>query len=67
MSGMCTATHGMPVSNRRQCGSVSELDNFKLNPHENFIGNLYIKDHPIKEIIEFIDWTPFFQIYQLRG
>jgi len=26
-----------------------------------------IKDHPIHEIIQYIDWTPFFQVYQLRG
>jgi len=36
-------------------------------PKPNFIGNLMIKDHPISEIIEYIDWTPFFQLYQLRG
>lgn len=26
-----------------------------------------IKEHPISEILEYIDWTPFFQVYQLRG
>jgi len=36
-------------------------------PKPNFVGNLMVKDHPISEIIEFIDWTPFFQVYQLRG
>merc|ERR1719223_300999 len=36
-------------------------------PKPNFIGNLMIKDHPVAEIIEYIDWTPFFQVYQLRG
>ena len=34
----------------------------KVPPKPNFIGNLCIKDHPIKEIVEFIDWTPFFQV-----
>eukprot|EP00932_Pfiesteria_piscicida_P018657 SRR837773.5509.p1 GENE.SRR837773.5509~~SRR837773.5509.p1 ORF type:complete len:456 (-),score=132.01 SRR837773.5509:132-1499(-) len=38
-----------------------------LPPKPQFIGNLFIKEHPIEEIIEYIDWTPFFQIYQLRG
>jgi 5-methyltetrahydrofolate--homocysteine methyltransferase len=36
-------------------------------PKPKFLGNLCIKDHPIKEIVEYIDWTPFFQVYQLRG
>merc|ERR1712238_34227 len=36
-------------------------------PKPNFVGNLMVKDHPISEIVEFIDWTPFFQVYQLRG
>jgi len=44
-----------------------EMDWSKVPPKPKFIGNLCIKDHPIKEIIEFIDWTPFFQVYQLRG
>lgn len=43
------------------------LDWSKLPPTPKFIGNLCIDDHPIDEIIEFIDWTPFFQVYQLRG
>eukprot|EP00933_Yihiella_yeosuensis_P015819 TRINITY_DN13673_c0_g3_i1.p1 TRINITY_DN13673_c0_g3~~TRINITY_DN13673_c0_g3_i1.p1 ORF type:complete len:853 (+),score=268.64 TRINITY_DN13673_c0_g3_i1:250-2559(+) len=43
------------------------LDWSKIPPKPQFIGNLCIKDHPIKEIIEYIDWTPFFQVYQLRG
>merc|ERR1719246_122705 len=36
-------------------------------PKPNFVGNLMVKDHPIDEIIQYIDWTPFFQVYQLRG
>merc|ERR1712190_32834 len=36
-------------------------------PKPNFVGNLMVKDHPITEIIQYIDWTPFFQVYQLRG
>jgi len=43
------------------------LDWSKLPPKPKFIGNLCIDDHPLEEIIEFIDWTPFFQVYQLRG
>jgi 5-methyltetrahydrofolate--homocysteine methyltransferase len=44
-----------------------ELDWSKVPPKPKFTGNLCIKDHPIDEIMEYIDWTPFFQVYQLRG
>jgi len=43
------------------------LDWSKLPPAPKFVGNLLIKDHPIEEVMEYIDWTPFFQVYQLRG
>merc|ERR1711937_619171 len=43
------------------------LDWSKLPPKPKFLGNMCIEDHPLEEIIEFIDWTPFFQVYQLRG
>jgi len=44
-----------------------EMDWSKVPPKPKFLGNLFIEDHPLDEIIEFIDWTPFFQVYQLRG
>jgi 5-methyltetrahydrofolate--homocysteine methyltransferase len=44
-----------------------KLDWGLVPPKPNFIGNLMIKEHPIQELVEFIDWTPFFQVYQLRG
>ncbi|CAJ1435241.1 unnamed protein product, partial [Effrenium voratum] len=43
------------------------LDWAKLPPAPKFVGNMCLKDHPIDEIMEYIDWTPFFQVYQLRG
>jgi 5-methyltetrahydrofolate--homocysteine methyltransferase len=44
-----------------------ELDWSKVPPKPKFVGNMCIKDYPIAEIVEYIDWTPFFQVYQLRG
>lgn len=43
------------------------LDWGRLPPKPKFLGNLYIEDYSIDEIIEYIDWSPFFQVYQLRG
>lgn len=32
-----------------------------------FLGNQYFQDYPLAEIAKFIDWTPFFQTWQLHG
>ena len=32
-----------------------------------FIGNKVFDDYPLNELIERIDWTPFFQTWELRG
>nr|WP_262707500.1 methionine synthase [Larkinella soli] len=32
-----------------------------------FLGNRYFKDYPLEEIAKYIDWTPFFQTWQLHG
>lgn len=32
-----------------------------------FLGNQYFHDYPLAEIAKFIDWTPFFQTWQLHG
>jgi len=42
------------------------IDWTKLPPKPNFVGNQLIS-HSVTKIMEYIDWTPFFQVYQLRG
>jgi 5-methyltetrahydrofolate--homocysteine methyltransferase len=32
-----------------------------------FLGNRYFNDYPIAELAKYIDWTPFFQTWQLHG
>ncbi len=32
-----------------------------------FLGNRYFHEYPLAEIAKFIDWTPFFQTWQLHG
>jgi len=43
------------------------LDWTRVPPTPKFIGTQFIEDHSIDELAEYIDWTPFFQVYQLRG
>ncbi|CCH55851.1 methionine synthase [Fibrisoma limi BUZ 3] len=32
-----------------------------------FLGNQYFHDYPLADIAKYIDWTPFFQTWQLHG
>lgn len=48
-------------------GLTPKLDWSKVPPKPKFLGNVCIEDHPLDEVIEYIDWSPFFQVYQLRG
>jgi 5-methyltetrahydrofolate--homocysteine methyltransferase len=36
-------------------------------PKPSFIGTKELNDYPIAELVEFIDWTPFFQTWELAG
>jgi len=36
-------------------------------PKPSFIGKRAIEDYPVAELIDFIDWTPFFQTWELAG
>ena len=33
----------------------------------SFLGTKVFKDYDIQRIIEYIDWKPFFDVWQLRG
>lgn len=32
-----------------------------------FLGDKIFKDFPISQLVSYIDWKPFFDIWQLRG
>jgi len=36
-------------------------------PKPSFIGTKVLADYPIAELIDYIDWTPFFSTWELRG
>lgn len=33
----------------------------------NMLGVKVLRDYPIEEVVPYIDWNPFFQVWQLRG
>jgi 5-methyltetrahydrofolate--homocysteine methyltransferase len=36
-------------------------------PEPSFLGTKVLSDYPVAELIDFIDWTPFFQTWELSG
>jgi len=36
-------------------------------PKPGFLGTRLLRDYPIEELVEYIDWTPFFQTWELSG
>ena len=33
----------------------------------SFVGTKALTDYPLEELVDYIDWNPFFQTWQLRG
>lgn len=47
-------------------------ENFKIDttlvaPAPSFTGTRVFEDFPLEELVPYIDWTPFFQTWELRG
>ncbi|MFT4559129.1 MAG: 5-methyltetrahydrofolate--homocysteine methyltransferase, partial [Planctomycetaceae bacterium] len=36
-------------------------------PEPTFTGVRTIEDHPLEDLVDYIDWSPFFQTWELRG
>jgi 5-methyltetrahydrofolate--homocysteine methyltransferase len=36
-------------------------------PRPSFLGTRVLKDYPVKDLVDVIDWTPFFQTWELSG
>ncbi len=36
-------------------------------PRPTFLGTQVLNDYPLAELVDFIDWTPFFQTWELAG
>jgi 5-methyltetrahydrofolate--homocysteine methyltransferase len=49
-------------------GNASRLDwSSYAPPKPSFIGTKLLSDYPVAELIDFIDWTPFFRTWELKG
>ena len=57
----------LPLDQAR--GNALKLDwsGAYVPPKPSFIGTKTFDDYPIAELVDFIDWTPFFQTWELNG
>ncbi len=44
-----------------------EIDLAQVAPAPSFTGTKVIEDFPLEELVPYIDWTPFFHTWELRG
>ena len=55
-----------PLPEARRHGLKTDWERY-VPPVPNFVGLKVLKDYPLDEIARAIDWTPFFQTWELAG
>ncbi len=48
-------------------GRREKIDLALVAPAPSFLGTRVFDDYPLADLVDFIDWTPFFQAWELRG
>ncbi len=57
----------LPLAAARSNALKLDWSGAYLPPKPSFIGNKTLNDYPVAELVEFIDWTPFFMTWELNG
>ena len=57
----------LPLTAARGNGLKLDWSGAYVPPKPTFIGTKVLADYPLAELIDFIDWTPFFQTWELNG
>ncbi len=50
----------------RQCAQARLVGRYQP-PKPSFIGTKVLNDYPVEELVDYIDWTPFFSTWELSG
>jgi 5-methyltetrahydrofolate--homocysteine methyltransferase len=56
----------IPVTEARKNQSVINWNDFNLAA-PSFIGNKSFTDYPLTDLVSYIDWTPFFHSWEMKG
>ncbi len=57
----------LPLAAARGNAIKPDWSGVYVPPKPSFLGTKVLADYPIAELIDFIDWTPFFATWELRG
>src|SRR4029078_556169 len=55
-----------PLAKARELGLKTDWASY-APPKANFVGVKALRDYPVAELIDYIDWGPFFQAWELSG
>ncbi|MGV8879313.1 MAG: methionine synthase [Sphingobacteriaceae bacterium] len=44
-----------------------QMDTDRIAPAPKFLGTKVVENFPLEELVSYIDWTPFFHTWELRG
>lgn len=64
--GKKSKTKRYPIAEARQHGLTTDWRNY-APPRPTFLGLKTFTEYPLSEIAPYIDWTPFFQTWELHG
>ena len=56
----------LPIGQARRNGLKLDWENY-TPPEPTFLGTKVLDDYPLEELVDFIDWTPFFTSWGLAG
>jgi len=57
----------LPLTAARANAPKLDWSGAYVPPQPTFLGTKTLTDYPIAELVDFIDWTPFFQTWELNG
>jgi 5-methyltetrahydrofolate--homocysteine methyltransferase len=57
----------LPLANARANALKLDWSGAYQPPKPRFLGTKLVAEYPIKELIDYIDWTPFFSTWELAG
>jgi 5-methyltetrahydrofolate--homocysteine methyltransferase len=57
----------LPLKNARANALKLDWSGSYQPPRPSFLGTRVLADYPIAELIDFIDWSPFFSTWELKG
>ena len=57
----------LPLGQARNNALKLDWSGAYVPPKPSFLGTRTLEDYPVAELVEYIDWTPFFQTWELAG